>query len=700
MKDREKVASICPYCGCGCGFYIIVKDGKPIGIDYMGEHPINRGALCSKGNAALEVVSHPGRLCYPMKKKNGNWVRVTWEKALNLVATKLRDVCKVEGADALGFLSSAKCTNEENYLFQKLARMLGTNNVDHCARLCHASTVVGLVDTLGSGAMTNPIYDLTHSQCIFIIGSNFAENHPIVSQWIWDAKKSGTKVIVADPRYTPTAWMADIYLALKPGTDTALANGMINVIVEERLFNEHFIKNRTAGFDKLRASVDRYSLPYVEAVTGVPQSKIREAAKTYAQARASAIVYCMGITQHTCGYENVVSCADLALICGQVGRPGAGLLPLRGQDNVQGACDMGALAEFLPGYVRLNDEVDRARIFRQWGRNSQPGKPGLTVVEMFSAATEGKLKAMYIMGENPIVSDPNSLHVCEALEKLDFLVVQDIFLTETAELADVVLPAACWAEKEGTVTATSRSVQWRPKILEPPGEAKADLKIICEIGKRLGLSFDYHSAAEVLREINNVVPPYAGITSERVKHQIGGIAWPCPSIEHEGTAILYPDTFRTSDDLGHIIPVEYHPPAEQTSDEYPLILTTGRVTVHYNSGAMTRRTLGLLKRNPALFVELNPDDAEKLEINDRSEVRVFTKRGEVTARAVITPTISQGVVFIPFHFPEANVLTNDALDPKAKIPEFKVAACKIAKIEKDLEIGTWRDNTPVIRGKR
>lgn len=494
-----------------------------------------------------------------------------------------------------------------------------------------------------------------------------------------DAKELGAKIIVADPRYTPTAWTADIFLQHKPGTDIALINGMINTIIEENLYDKNFVEERTVGFDQIKATAAKYDARTVEKITGVSSSLLQEAARLYAKARPAAIVYCMGITQHTCGHGNVVSCANLALICGNIGRQGTGVLPLRGQDNVQGACDMGCLPTVLPGYASITDEALRRRMAKLWGREDLPAKPGLTVVEMTNAAAEGKIKAMYIMGENPVVSDPNTKHVREALNKLDFLLVQDIFLTETAELADVVLPGACWAEKEGTVTATSRSVQWRAKAIAPPGEARADLDIICDIANKLSLKFDYQNADDVLREINIAVPSYGGITPERVKKQMGGFAWPCPTPEHPGTPILYSDTFATAERLGKLIPVEYQPPFEATDDEYPLLLTTGRVVMHYNAGAMTRRSASLLKRSPELFVEVNPADAERLCISDGEEVKVSTRRGDTTARTVITRRIPQGVVFMPFHFQGTNELVVEALDQTAKIPELKIAACKITK---------------------
>jgi len=527
--------------------------------------------------------------------------------------------------------------------------------------------------------MTNPIPDLLNSKCIFIIGSNLAENHPIASRWIWDAKESGAKVIVADPRYTPTGWMADIFLQLKPGTDIALLNGIMHIILKEKLYSNDFIEKRTSGFAQLQNIVAKYDPATVEKITGVPTALLQETARLYARAGAAAIVYCMGITQHTSGNDNVVDCANLAMLCGHLGRPGTGVLPLRGQNNVQGACDMGALPGYLPGYAYVTDENARKRIARLWGREDLPGKPGLTVVEMMNAILDGKIKAMYIMGENPIVSDPNAHHVEESLKKVDFLVVNELFLSETAELADVVLPAASWLEKEGTVTGTERRVQWMSWAIEPIDETRTDWQIICEFANKLGLNFNYSRPDDILREINRAVASYGGITSERIKTLVGGLIWPCPTPDHPGTPILHRETFATPDGLGRFTPVEYQPPKELPDDEYPLLLTTGRVVMHYNAGTMTRRSTSLLKRNPELFIEINPVDAQKLGITLDEEVTVITRRGNVTASASISQNTPAGTVFMPFHFPGVNLLTVDTLDEKAKIPELKVAACKIIK---------------------
>lgn len=672
------VPTICPYCAAGCGLYVTVEKERATGIEYMPEHPASEGALCSKGNAALEVLYHEDRLRYPLKRKGEGWARITWDEALDLVARGLSTAQKGYGPESVGFLASSKCTNEENYLIEKMARCFGSRNVDNCARLCHAPSVVGLNRTLGAAGMTNPIPDLANSKCVFIIGSNLAENHPVLSRWIHRAKDAGAVIIVADPRMTHTAWMADVFLQIKPGTDVALLNGMANVIIKEGLIDNEFISKWTTGYEKLVEAVKDYTPERVSEITGVPASDIIRAARAYAISPASAIAYSMGITQHTTGTDNVQAIANLAMISGHLGRPGTGVMPLRGQNNVQGACDMGALAEFYPGY-RKADDPETAKFFSQaWGVGSLPAGRGLTATEMIDAAHEGKIKAMYIIGEDPANSDPRSSHTREALENLDFLVVQDIFMTATAQLADVVLPASAWAEKEGTYTSTERRVQWSCRAIESPGVAKPDLQIVCDVAKRLGLEkFNYSGAADVLSEINRLVPAYGGISRERLNSH--GLIWPCPSTDHPGTPILHSQGFKLPGGKAAIVPVQYRPPSEESSWEYPFTLTTGRVTMHHNAGSMTRRSPSLIELEPDLFVEINTADAAKLRIADGDEVVITTPRGETTALARLTERVKRGVVFMPFHFPGTNILTTDARDAEARIPEFKVSACKISR---------------------
>jgi formate dehydrogenase alpha subunit len=671
------VPTICPYCGAGCGLFVAVEKEQATGIEYMPEHPASEGALCSKGNAALEVIYHEDRLRHPLKRKGDGWARISWDEALDIIESNLGGVLKKYGPGSVGFLASSKCTNEENYLIEKMARGLGSKNVDNCARLCHAPSVVGLNRTLGAAGMTNPIADLANSKCIFIIGSNLAENHPILTRWIHRAKDAGAVVIVADPRMTHTAWMADIFLQLKPGTDVAILNGMAHVIINEGLTDNEYIAKWTRGYEDLVDVVKDYSPEKAAEITGISAGDIIRAARAYAISPASAILYSMGITQHTTGTDNVQAISNLALITGHLGKPGTGVMPLRGQNNVQGACDMGALAEFYPGYKRADDPQTTKFFSEAWGVDSLPAGRGLTATEMIDAAAAGEIKAMYIIGEDPANSDPSSNYTRDSLEKLDFLVVQDIFITATAQLADVLLPAAAWAEKEGSYTSTERRVQWSCKAIEPPGEAKSDLEIVCEVAGRLGFKLDYPDAASALAEINRFVPQYSGITRERLNGF--GLVWPCPSSDHPGTPILHAQGFKLKDSRAIIMPVHYKPAAEDVSREYPFILTTGRVSVHHNAGSMTRRSPSLMEREPDPFVEINTADAYKLSIADGEEVMITTPRGKTTALARLTDRVKSGVVFMPFHFPGTNVLTADFTDPEARIPEFKVSACKISR---------------------
>jgi formate dehydrogenase major subunit len=672
------VPTVCPYCGAGCGFFVAVERERAVGIEYMPDHPVGEGALCSKGNASLEILHHQERLTSPLKRKGDGWAKITWDEAIGLVARGIGEAIRDYGPDSVAVLASSKCTNEENYLIQKLARLLSTPHIDNCARLCHAPSVVGLNRTLGAAGMTNPIPDIANSRCIFIIGSNLAENHPVISRWVHRAKDAGAVVIVADPRETHTSWMADIFLQLTPGTDVALLNGIAHQIIEEGLIDRGYIAERTRGFEEFEGSIREFNPERAAEITGVPADDIIRAARAYASSPASTILYSMGITQHTTGTDNVQAVSNLALITGHLGRPGTGVMPLRGQNNVQGACDMGALAEFYPGYRRADDPGTIEHFSAAWSAPALPTGPGLTAAEMIGAAASGDIRAMYIVGEDPANSDPSSLSVKRALEGLDFLVVQDIFMTATAQAADVVLPAAVWAEKEGSFTNTERRVQWSFKAVEPPGSALPDLEIICMVARSLGLDFDYPDAASVLAEINMTVPQYAGITRERLGKE-GSLVWPCPSPDHPGTPILHSSGFRLADGRASIVPVPYRPAAEGRSPEYPFLLTTGRVALHHNAGSMTRRSPSLIGRVPDLFAEINPADAEKLGIGDGDLVTVSTERGEAQAAARLTEGMKRGVVFMPFHFPGTNILTSEAADPEARIPEFKVCACRVAR---------------------
>jgi formate dehydrogenase alpha subunit len=541
--------------------------------------------------------------------------------------------------------------------------------------------VSGLGTSFGSGAMTNSIEDLAKAEAFFIIGSNTTEQHPVIGAAVKRAVRRGTKLIVADPRSIELARIATIHLAQRPGSDIALLNGLCHVIIKEDLTDKEFVAHRTEGFEEMKAALEKYTPDAVEEITGIPSADIQKAARLYAASKPSAILYAMGITQHASGHATVMAVANLAMLCGNIGVEGGGVNPLRGQNNVQGACDMGGLPDVFPGYRKVADPAVRAAVENAWGAPLSD-KPGLTVVEMMNAAHEGKLKAMYIMGENPVVTDPDSHHVEEALKRLEFLVVQDIFFTETAAFADVILPGAAFAEKEGTFTNTERRVQLVRRAVAPPGDAKPDWQIISAFAKRLTsdkASWDYKSPAAILAEAATITPQYAGINHERLEK--GGIQWPCPSPDHPGTPILHVGKF--SRGLGKFSAVESIPPAEPPDADYPLTLTTGRRLPHYHSGSMTHRVAGLNTLLPEERMEINPLDASPLGLADGDMAVVTSRRGQVKARVQLTKRIKPGVVFMTFHFPETavNLLTIAALDPVAKIPEYKAAAVKVTRVD-------------------
>lgn len=525
--------------------------------------------------------------------------------------------------------------------------------------------------------MTNSIREIAGADFILATGTNTTEGHPVIGIEVKKALRRGATLAVIDPRKTEIAELAHYHLQIKPGTDIALLNGLANVIIAEDLYDKEFVANRTEGFEELKAAVAKYTPEYVEGITGVPADLIREVARGYAKAKNASILYTMGLTQHICGTHNVFAAANLAMLCGQIGKESSGINPLRGQNNVQGACDMGALPAFFTAYQAVSVEANRAKFAEAWGVKEMPANPGLTVTEMIGAAEEGKIRAMYIVGENPVLSDPDANHVVHALEKLDFLVVQDIFLTETAQLADVVLPAASFAEKDGTFSNTERRVQRVRKAVEPPGQAKADWEIVCMLAKAMGYEMSYASPKEIMEEINRLTPSYAGITYERLEK--GSLQWPCPSVDHPGTPYLHAGKFVRG--LGKFHAVEHVPPAELPDEEYPLVLTTGRRRYHYHTGTMTHRTGALEVFYPTEYLEINPADAEKLGIAEGDRVRVSSRRGEVELAARLTDRVAPGVVFTSFQYPDVpiNKLTIGAIDPISKIPEYKVCAVKVEK---------------------
>jgi formate dehydrogenase major subunit len=535
--------------------------------------------------------------------------------------------------------------------------------------------VAGLAAAFGSGAMTNSIGEIEYADTILAIGTNTTENHPVIGSRVKRAvRQQGAKLIVVDPRKIPLVKYANIWLRPKAGTNVAVLNGLMNVIINEDLHAKEYIESRTEEFDAFKKIIEKYTPEYVEELSGVPADDIRTAARMYGEAEKASVLYTMGVTQHTHGTDAVKSCANLAMLCGNVGIESGGVNPLRGQNNVQGACDMGALPNVFSGYQQVANDEARTKFEKAWGV-SLPASPGLTIIEIMNAAHEGKIKGLYIMGENPMLSDPDLKHVEESLKNLDILVVQDIFLTETAELADVVLPSTCFAEKEGTFTNTERRVQLVRKAVDAPGDAKTDWQIISDLATKMEYAMSYSSAEDIMKEINEVTPSYAGIAYERMEKV--GLQWPCPGTDHPGTQYLHKDKF--SRGLGLFSPVDYRASDELPDEEYPFILTTGRVLYHYHTATMSRRNVGLNERYPESLVEINPEDAKKLGISDGDTVKVTSRRGSVDVRAAVVETPPEGTVFMNFHFKEAavNMLTNPALDPIGKIPEYKVCAVKV-----------------------
>ena len=676
----KRTLTVCPYCGCGCMFYLVSDNGRLVGVEPSVTHPVSRGGLCVKGWNAFAFVHHPDRLTTPLVRRDGELQPASWDEALDLVVERVRAVQEKYGADTLMFASSAKATNEENYLLMKLARaVFGTNNIDHCARLCHSSTVTGLAETFGSGAMTNSISCFDQADVILVIGSNTTEQHPMIGSRILNAVRSGAHLIVADNRRIRLARQAELHLRHANGSDVALLNGIMHVIIAEGSADVSFIAARTENYAALAEAVADWTPERAAAATGLDAGQIVAAARLFAGAERGMIVYSMGITQHSYGVDNVRCIADLALLTGNVGRPGTGVNPLRGQNNVQGGCDMGALPDLYSGYQKVSDPLLREKFARSWGVTTLPAKPGLPLTRAMDAASSGLLKGMFIMGENPMLSDPDQGHARTVLENLELLVVQDIFLTETAALADIILPAACYAEKEGTYTSTERRVQRLRKAVEPPGKARADWEIICDLAERAGYQgMRYTGPAAVMDEIASLTPIYGGIGYDRLDPH--GLQWPCTDREHPGTPILHLERFTRG--LGRFSPVTHRLPAELPDDQYPFVLTTGRTYFHWHTGSMTRRTHLLDREEPRSFIELHPDDAARLGVRHRDELLVTSRRGEVRTQARVTTMVIPGVVFMPFHFAEgaANALTNNVLDPESSIPEFKVCAVRVERM--------------------
>ncbi|MGI9917122.1 formate dehydrogenase subunit alpha [Vibrio owensii] len=685
-EDLKAVDTICTYCGVGCKLTMFVDEATNA-IRYVkgGDSPVNQGMLCVKGRFGFDFIGSEERLTTPLIRKDGWLQPASWEEAIQLIASKFSGIKQDFGSNALAGFSSAKTTNEDNYAFQKFVRReLGTNNVDHCARLCHASSVTGLEASLGSGAMTNDIPSIKHSDVIFIIGSDTTSAHPIIASHIKQAiRHHGARLIVADPKRVDMAEHAELYMAHRPGTDVMLLNGVMQQIIKNGWYDQEYIEERVDGFDTLLQEVmsPAYNLDKVELVTGVKAEDIQAMARMIGTADRTAVYYSMGITQHTTGHDNVRSIANLQLLCGNIGIEGGGINPLRGQSNVQGACDMGALPNSFPGYQKVYNPIVRQKFAIEWNAPNLPSEQGLTLTEIIDAACHRDVRGMYIMGENPVLSDPNQAHVIEGLEALDFLVVQDIFLTETAQYADVVLPSCSFAEKAGHFTNTERRVQRVNPVVTAPGEAKEDWWIIQEIANAMGSDWDYHCVSDITNEIARVTPQYAGLRWDAITPN--GVQWPSNKNNPAGTRIMHQTQFTRG--KGQMVGVPFRYAAELPDEEYPLVLTTGRVLEQFHTGTMTRKTKGLDNlAGPRAMVSV--EDAEALGISNGQRLTVSTRRGSIEIDAFVTKRIQKGVVFIPFHFVESpvNRLTTTATDPHAKIPEFKVAAVKVEVSEKAL----------------
>ena len=689
LADKT-VDSVCPYCGVGCLLTYHVKDDKIIRVEGR-DGPANFNRLCVKGRYGFDYVTHPNRLTKPLIRKEGvpkglnehfdpadpakMFREASWEEAMALAVDGLKKIRETDGSAALSGFGSAKGSNEEAYLFQKLIRVgFGTNNVDHCTRLCHASSVVALLEGLGSGAVSNQVDDVAHAEVIVVIGSNPTSNHPVAATFMKNAVKQGKKLILMDPRRTDIARHASHFLQFKPDTDVALLNSILQVIIEDGLTDETFIRNRTTDFEALKANVADFTPEKMAPITGIDATTVREVAHLFAKSKGSMIFWGMGVSQHTHGTDNARCLIALSMITGQIGRPGTGLHPLRGQNNVQGASDAGLIPMVFPDYQRVDNSEIHAKFENYWNAKLDD-KPGLTVVEIMHAALGGKIRGMYVMGENPAMSDPNLNHARAALAALDHLVVQDIFLTETCAFADVILPASGWAEKDGTVTNTDRRVQLGKAAVPMPGEARQDLWIIRDIAQGLGLDWQYQHVSEVYEEMRGAMPSIAGISWERLEEN-GSVTYPCHNAQDPGQPVVFQQDFPTANGRAKLVPAKLISANELPDEDYPFVLMTGRQLEHWHTGSMTRRTNLLDALEPVPVVTVNSTDLMRLGIEAGDEITVASRRGEITAYARSDSGLNRGEVFIPFCYHEAaaNLLTTDALDPFGKIPEFKYCA--------------------------
>lgn len=712
-KPDQVVSTVCNYCGVGCRLNLNVRNGRIIRVTSDESSPVNGLQLCVKGRYGYDFVHSPDRLTRPHVRRyllenrvrpaggRDELVPVDWDTALAIITEKFGEIKTESGPDAIAVLASAKCTNEENYLIQKFARqVIGTNNIDHCARLCHASTVEGLVLCFGSGAMSNTMDDVArNAQALFIIGSNTTEQHPVFGTRLRQAVIGrGIPLVVADPRRIDITEFATLHLKHRPGTDVALLNGIMHIVIANNQHDRQFIDERCEGFAEFREMIASYTPERVSEETGVAVQDLKRAAEIFSRNRPMAVIWSMGITQHTTGVLNVMALGNLQMLLGNMGIPGGGVNPLRGQNNVQGACDVGALPNYFPGYQTIKDEGVRAGFNAAWETAGEvpfelDAAPGLTVTEMIAGAGEGRIRGMYIVGENPAMTDPDAGHAQKNLAACEFVVLQEIFPSETSAMADVLLPGVSWAEKSGTFTNTDRCVQLVRQAVDPVGDARPDWMIVAELARRMleregrkpegpQAAWEYCSPGAIMDEIAAVMPIYAGIRYERLERE--ALRWPVPATDHPGTPILHVGRFTRG--KGRFQITEHIPARELPDEEYPFILTTGRVLYHWHGAEMTRRAQALSELYPETIVEISPEDAVKLKLDGRSTVRVTSRRGEMIARAMVTERVCSGLIFGNFHFPGAqnvNNLTIAALDPVARIPEYKVCAVRIEPVDRE-----------------
>ena len=689
--DRQ-VDSVCPYCGVGCQLTYNIKDEKLLSVTGR-DGPANKNRLCVKGRFGFDYIHHPHRLTKPLIRKEGvskhdvdidplnpltHFREASWEEALEVATAGLRKIRDERGGSALAGFGSAKGSNEEAYLFQKLVRVgFGTNNVDHCTRLCHASSVAALIEGIGSGAVTAPFMAAKDAEVIVVIGSNPTENHPVAATFFKNAAKRGAKLVIMDPRGQVLKRHASHMLQFKPGRDVPMLNAMLNVIITEGLYDAQYVAEHTQDFEELRAHIASYTPEAMESICGIPAEQLREVARLYATSKGSIIFWGMGVSQHTHGTDNVRCLIALSLVTGQIGRPGTGLHPLRGQNNVQGASDAGLIPMMFPDYRPVDDPEVHAFYETFWDTKLD-SKRGLTVVEIMDAIHAGSLHGMYVMGENPAMSDPDVEHARDALAKLDHLVVQDLFLTETAKYADVVLPASAWPEKTGTVTNTNRQVQLGRQALPPPGDARQDLWIVNAMARGLGLDWNYEHPRDVFREMKGAMPSLDNITWERLERE-RSVTYPSLSADDPGQEIVFGDGFPTASGRGRLVPADVIPPAEEPDAEFPMVLTTGRQLEHWHTGSMTRRAQVLDDLEPEAVAYMSPADLRRMGAKGGDRMKVTTRRGTIELKARSDYNVPSGLVFVPFCYAEAaaNVLTNPKLDPYGKIPEFKFAAARI-----------------------